>query len=96
MKIISNNQPRPLLGWWDLSDKEQREFGWLESEEDRYSAVFFRYKGQAYCLDEFVRTDTGGSLSDWDGVHATSAFSGVLVKYIHGLDDEIVVGRCYS
>lgn len=95
MKIVTNNQPRPLLDWSNLSEKEQEKFDWLETEEEQCSATFFRYKGQVWCLDEFIRTS--GELSDnWDGVSATSAFSAVLIKYIHGLDDEIVVGRCYS
>lgn len=96
MKIVTNNQPRPLLDWSNLSEKEQQEFDWLETEEEQCSADFFRYKGQVYCLDEFVRTDTDGALSNWDGLHATSAFSGVLVKFVPDIDDEIVVGRCYS
>ena len=95
MKIITNNQPRPLLDWWDLTDKEKAEFEWLETGEEQCTAVFFRYRGQVYCLDEFTRTNSDELLSDWDGLYATSAFSGVLVKYIHGLDDEIVVGSCY-
>lgn len=96
MKIITNNQPRPLLRWGDLTDKEHLEFDWLETEDDKVSSEFFRYKGQVYCLGEFLSVDPSGELSDWDGLHATSAFSGILVKLIRGLDDEVVVGYCYS
>lgn len=96
MKIITNNQPRPLLGWWDLTDKEKQDFDWLETEEEQFLAIFFRYKGQVYNLEEFVRPCRDGALSDWDGLHATSAFAGVLIKFIPGLDDEVVVGSCYS
>ena len=95
MKIITNNQPRPLLGWEDLSDKERAEFDWLETEEEQCSADFFRYKGRTYCLDEFV-TPNSPHFLDWDGVAHDSFFSGVLVQCIHGLDDEIIVGRYYS
>lgn len=95
MKIVTNNQLRPLLSWYDLTEKERQDFDWPGSEEEQWSTVFFRYKGQVYCLDEFTRTSTE-LFADWDGHSATSAFSGVLIKYIHGLDDEIVVGRCYS
>lgn len=96
MKIITNNQPRPLLSWWDLSDKEKAEFDWLETEEEQCSADFFRYKGQVYCLDEFSHITSSHDLSGWDGIYNNSFFSGVLIKYIHGLDDEIVVGHYYS
>lgn len=96
MKIITNNQPRPLLSWYDLTEKERQDFDWPGSEEEQWSTVFFRYKSQVWCLDEFVRNLPNGMFSGWDGHSATSAFSGVLIKFIHGLDDEIVVGRCYS
>lgn len=96
MKIITNNQPRQLLGWWDLTDNEKQEFDWLETEEEQCSTEFFRYKRQVYTLEEFVLPCRDGALSDWDGLHATSAFSAVLIKYTHGHDDEIVVGRYYG
>lgn len=95
MKIISNNQPRPLLRWWDLTEKEQQEFDWLETVEEQSCADFFRYKGQVYCLDEFTNLKDG-PFSGWDGVYAGSFFSGVLVKFINVFDDEIIVGRYYS
>lgn len=96
MKITTNNQPRPILFWSDLTDKEQRDFDWLETEEDQAFAHFFRYKGQVYCLDEFVNTHQFGPFSGWHGLQATSAFSGVLVKINHGNSDEVIVGYCYS
>lgn len=95
MKIVTNNQPLPLLDWSNLTEKEQAEFDWLETEDEQCSADFFRYKGQVWCLDEFDTTESDGKLSEWDGLCSTSAFSGVLVKHIRGLDDEIVVGRFY-
>lgn len=94
MKIITNNRPRPLLGWWDLSDKEKAEFDWLETEEEQGSAGFFRYTGHTYCLGEFTVPNSPLFLY-WDGVANDSFFSGVLIKHIHSLDDEIVVGRYY-
>ena len=96
MKIVTNNQPRPLLDWHDLTYVEKAEFDWLETEEEQCSASFFRYRGFTYCLGEFTRTDPDGELSDWDGVTPESYFSAVLIKFIHGIDDEIVVGRCFD
>ena len=33
LRIITNNVPRPLLGWWDLDEKQQKfvqdEYDWL-------------------------------------------------------------------
>lgn len=96
MKIVTNNQPRPTIRWWDLTDKEKQEFDWQETEDERYSAVFFRYKGQVYCLDEFLSIHPKGVIPGWDGIHNESAFSGVLVKHTQGYYDEIIVGRYYS
>lgn len=96
MKIITNNQPRPTLSWWDLSDKEKAEFDWLEAEEEQCSAVFFKYKRQMYCLDEFFSIYPKGVISGWDGIHSESAFSGVLVNHTQGINDEIIVGRYYN
>lgn len=95
MKIITNSHPRPLLDWSNLTEKEQQEFDWLETEDEQCSVKFFRYRGQIWCLDEFVRTSRDGELADWDGVYTSHAFLGVLIKLIYGTN-KIVVGRCYS
>lgn len=94
MAIITNYQPRPTFSWWDLSDKEKAKLDWLETEEEQCSVVFFRYRRQVYCLDEFVTPNSPHHL-DWDGVAPETFYSGVIVKYIHGLNDEIIVGYYY-
>lgn len=91
MKIITNNQPRPLLDWSNLTEKEQQEFDWLAPDE-KFSADFFRYKGQVYCLNEFERNSSNG----WDGFYCHTFFSGVFVKLIQGNNDEIIVGSFYN
>lgn len=91
MKIITNNQPRPLLDWNNLTEKEQAEFDWLGPNE-RVAMDFFRYKGQVYCLNEFERDASNG----WDGFYGHTFFSGVFVKRIQGNNDEIIVGSFYN
>jgi hypothetical protein len=34
MKIVTNNQPRDILTWYDLTSEEQKEFDYLEGPKD--------------------------------------------------------------
>ena len=40
MKIKTNNQPRDILSWYDLTPAERKEFDYLEEGD----GSFFRYK----------------------------------------------------
>ena len=109
MKIITNNQPRDLLYWYDLTEKEQADFDHIEDGEFNG----FRYKGQVYDLGEFVRIlsrsqqnngyhnsfahtcDDGDTMLGWSGVQSETYFSGVLVKLLDG-GDSVIVGRYFS
>jgi hypothetical protein len=45
-KIVTNNQFRPLIQAWELTEKERKEFDYLDwpaIEEGTDSAEFFRY-----------------------------------------------------
>lgn len=53
MKIKTNNQPRDILSWYDLTTAEQKEFSYLEEGE----GSFFRYEHCTYDLGEFMRID---------------------------------------
>jgi hypothetical protein len=86
MNIITNNQPRDVVTYYDLTDSEKKEFDWGGAEECGY----FRYKGSAYCLDDFVRN----KLNDWDGVHNLTLFSGLLLRIIDS--ESVIVGYYYQ
>jgi hypothetical protein len=60
MQIKTNNQPRPALYWYDLTDKERAELDYLDTETARDDFRGFRYKGAVYDLGEFsvIRTST--------------------------------------
>ena len=84
MKIKTNNQPRDILTWYDLTPAEQKEFDYLEEGEGSF---FFRYKNQAYDLGEFMRIDANiaphpqrDDWEKWHGYASDSYFSGVLVS----------------
>ena len=98
MKIKTNNQPRDILTWYDLTPAEQKEFDYLEEGE----GSFFRYKGWVYDLGEFMRTDVSivlhpqrDSLEKWHGYASGSYFSGVLVRYTSNCD-QVIVGQYFS
>lgn len=90
-RIITNNAPRNMLYWHDLTAKEQENFDWMEDPE---AEDFFRYKGYVYALCEFMRCPQQVvSFHGWHGYTSEGFFSGIVVKVI---DDQVIVGRYYS
>ena len=82
--IKTNNVPRDLLYWFDLTKKEQKEFD-HESAED---SCYFRFKGQVYCMDNFlclhnkIHMPQGQDIfPGWDGYESDSFFSGIVIRY---------------
>ena|SRR5690554_2694973 len=99
MEIVTNNVPRHLIYGFELSDKERLEFDYL-SDNEIFESVFFKYKGEIYDLNEFMRiTDTmalhDNKLKEWHAYMAHSYFSGVLIRYDESME-EIVVGQFFS
>ena len=88
MKIKTNNQPRGILSWYDLTPAEQKEFDYLEEGE----GSFFRYKNQVYDLGEAMRIEGVGQ---WQGYYSETAFSGVLIRYTSDCD-QVIVGQYFS
>ena len=58
MQIKTNNQPRPVLYWYDLAASERAEFDYVDDETRQADFRGFRYRGAVYDLGEFsaVRT----------------------------------------
>ena len=97
MKIKTNNQPRGILTWYDLTLSERKEFDYLEEGE----GSFFRYKNQVYDLGEFMRIDDniaphphreGWEL--WQGYAPDRHFSGVLIRYNSDCE-QVIAGRYF-
>ena len=56
LKVITNNQPRPVVEAYELTEAERAEFDyldWAKIEAGEDSASFVRYKGQVLDLGEF-------------------------------------------
>lgn len=47
LTIRTNNAPRDVLTWFDLAPREQAEFDYLDTDDARSGASFFRYIGFA-------------------------------------------------
>lgn len=96
MEIITNNRPRDFLYWCELSDKEKREFDYLDSDEKRDSAEFFRYKGRVYDVGEFMRIpnypEGPDQWGEFDGYSSDSYFSGVLIRFVER-GERVIVAR---
>lgn len=95
--IRTNNIPRDVLGWHDLTARERAEFDYLDTDQRRDDAQFIRYRDVAYDLGEFTSLSVTGTpeFKPWDGVHADSHFSGVLIRY-YGRNFEQVVCATFS
>lgn len=88
IKIKTNNQPRDILTWYDLTPAEQKEFDYLEEGE----GSFFRYKSCVYDLGNAMRIE---GVADWQGCYSETAFSGVLIK-LSSDSEQVIVGSYYS
>ncbi len=98
LEIITNNHPRLLLCWHDLTKAERESFDYLDTDESREFASFFRYRGAAYDLGEFMRCPSGAEFKGWDAYSADSFYSGILIRL--GKDcyngDSVIVARYFS
>ena len=92
--VRTNNVPRDLIDWNDLTEKEQAEFDYIE-EPEYANQRFFRYRGNTYDINEFesVRGDRR-ALRGWHGFSADSYFSGILVKLVDD-NERVIVGNYY-
>lgn len=92
--IKTNNVPRPLLSYYELTKKQQEELGEMELEQvDRWTG--FVFKGQVYDIEEFmvIPVASESRKQGWDAASSQSAFHAVLVKLSHENFDSVVVGQ---
>ena len=96
MQITTNGQARDLISAFELNTaqytKLRAEFDYLD-DQDFESAMFFEYKGQIYCLADFIRLDSYIP-GNWQGVMNDTYFSGILVKIVDSCQSVIVASYC--
>ncbi len=95
MDIITNNKPRELISWFDLTKKEQSYFDWLDEPEE-YGNNFFRYKDHVYSLEEFMRVDKHSPFYPlgYNGYLSQCYSSGLLIK-LDDTGESIIVALYY-
>lgn len=81
MKIITNHQWRPILGYHELTEKEKEGLDYLNED----NGSFFRYRGNVYPLCNIMRIGYPGrnndpELKEWDAIENDTFFSGILIK----------------
>lgn len=91
LTIRTNNAPRNLLGWHDLTAKEQAEFDYIDDPE---SATFFRYRGWPYDLNEMLSAHDM-PFKGWDGYSSDSFFSGIVIRLVDD-GERVICGTYYS
>lgn len=100
VKIYTNNRPRDLIAFCDLTKKEQAEFDYIEGE-DQYSPRLVRYRGWVYDVNEFTSVPAAlnppmfGGLKAWQGYQSDSYFSGIVIRYTNDFES-VIVGRYVS
>jgi len=99
LKIVTNNQPRDVLYWHELTDKERAEFDYLDTEEKQVERSFARFRGVTYDLGDFERLPDYApnyeAMRKWDGYQSDSFYSGVLVKYVEDFE-RVIMATYYS
>lgn len=94
LTIKTNYNFRPLLSGYELTPDELREFDYIDNPLEEFNR-FFRYRGQLYDCNEFVRivkrseyngnfshsVDENSPLLYWDGIQTDSFFSGIVIKF---------------
>ena len=91
INIMTNNKPRQLICGYQLSDKQKKDFDYIDSREiDNHDFVI--YKNNVYDVEEFTRVDDNSKhFKEWHGYSSDSFFSGVLIKYCED-NDYVVMG----
>jgi hypothetical protein len=92
--VKTNNVPRDLIYGHELSEKEAKEFDYIDSE-DMLSHQFFRFKGQVYDASDFMRATDIADLKGWDGYASDSYFSGTVIKFVDNFE-RVIVGTYFS
>ena len=96
LEIRTNNHKREVVYWWELTEKERKEFDYFNTDEEQSEALFFRYKGDVYAMGEFMRIEHCPDFNGWDGYISDTFYSGVLVKYYEDDYDFVIVGTYFS
>jgi hypothetical protein len=100
VNIITNNVPRDIVYGYELTDKERKEFEYIDFDSDDGACHdFVRYKGELIDLQDLE----GGwgshimstTFKGWSAYRSDTFFSGILVRFVEDYE-KVVMGRYYS
>jgi hypothetical protein len=94
LTIRTNNAPRDLLCWHDLTTRERAEFDYIDDPES-CGNQFFRYRGCVYDSSEFMSVSNMPFRGKWDGYHSDSYFSGILIRLVDDCE-RVICGTYFS
>ncbi|HEY2530254.1 MAG TPA: hypothetical protein VGJ20_20350 [Xanthobacteraceae bacterium] len=99
LTIKTNNVPRNLLRWYELTDKERAEFDYLDTEDKQMECEFVRYRAWVYDLGDVERIDDYArhepKFRKWHGIVSDSFFSGVVFRYTADFE-QVICGTYFS
>jgi hypothetical protein len=93
LHIYGNNHARDFIYWHELTESEQKELDWVLTSDTMTPDDWqgFRYKGNVYSLDDFMRAPAGMFAPyDFDGYMSDSFFSGILIRLTEDNDRVLV------
>jgi len=90
MTIKTDHCYRPLLNWFELTEKEQSEL--RDNYDSIEDSMFFRYKKQIYDISDFM---SSSHFKGWDAYYSDSFFSGLVIR-VSDCGDGLKVGTYYS
>ena len=77
IEIITDHKWKPFLYFYELTEREKEELDWITDD----SMNVFRYRGNVYSIDEFMRFDKHAPFPEtWHGYKSDSYFSGILIE----------------
>ena len=91
LTIRTNNKPRPIIYWHELTEEQRKEFDFTSAD----GCSYVKYKSCIHCISEFMRVDGDSPLKGWHGYESNSFFSGTLVKFCEDTD-YVIMGEYYS
>jgi hypothetical protein len=84
IRIVTNNVPRNVLRWHELTDKQRAEFSdYIDTEAKQDEAEFMLYRGVVYDLHDMERQSAmPEQFAKWDNYLSDSYFSGILIRWV--------------
>jgi hypothetical protein len=93
VRVITNHQPREILGWYQLTPAEQESTGYGTDGGFVDERWFIRYRGDVIDITDADGGATGElARKGWEAYQSDSFFSGLVFRYVDNYE-AVIVGR---